>query len=631
MERFKSFIFLLVLFAFIFVFKASAQTPPVQDAQSWKCLKGDEKTFTFNGADSATVTEDWYADGYQFDNDAYIVSCVGTEAGGVCSTGDPNYDELLFKNDNTKLFPYSVSVKGGAKQKIVLGKLRVTATATTGGLTGGMAFYSVTLNDLQGALGQGAGQKLSTFPFGEGSFTKCVTISWNTILPTATPVPQGGGGGGGGGQHNKWPNWHRGWDPFGIVFDSQSLEPLPNIKVTIYDKDKIMYSSLGLTNPQTTKADGLFNFLVEPGTYYLKTSLPAGYSFTATPNLQPNYIKIYHKEDGTNSIYKPDEPIVEDIDTPQEVANGRPDIEHRDVPLDPGSGQPYIAEPSTILYKVLNIGGKTTIDGRVSHPFTQVTFSQGNSVLSEEQSDRYGYYLTEIENSKIIQGTDISVTYVKADLKNINVTEITWQKFLKFFVDLVMAPFSSPASAQTSLRITPSTSTFTIPPILSYISGYAYDSSGKIAPLAKVLLKLKMNNATVYETKADNKGYFQISSKFIPVLPYSIQIIPVGGSVVSYTTTQFVKQNEKYLTDAKINLVQPNLINKPGATASGSTNAGSNPSSSSNSQFPTSTQKQTGTASKTPSLFLFIFIIFFCLIGAIVLGYFILKSRNPLA
>ncbi len=208
---------------------------------------------------------------------------------------------------------------------------------TTQGLIGGLTFYGVTIGDDALLVGKGPAQKLGTAPFSELVTTKCVSISWNTVFPPPSPSLSE--------CHdsvaNEQTEFCRKNDPFGIVFDSQSLEPLPNIKVTIFDKNKNKYFLPGLTNPQTTLADGLFNFLVEPGVYYLSTSLPDGYKFIANPNLHPNYVKIYHKIDGTNSIYKPDEPVAELIDTPEEVAAGKPDMEHRDIPLDPGAGAPY--------------------------------------------------------------------------------------------------------------------------------------------------------------------------------------------------------------------------------------------------------------------------------------------------
>ncbi|MBI5127652.1 hypothetical protein HZA76_04325 [Candidatus Roizmanbacteria bacterium] len=635
MGKIRLFFLLAVFFCLAFVFKVSAQSNLAQDSQSWKCLRGDEKTFTFNGTNNATVTEDWYADGYQFDNDAYIVSCVGTDEGGICSTSNADYDELIFRNDNTKLFPYSVVVKDGAKHKIVLGKLRVTATVTTAGLTGGMAFYSVTLNDLQGALGTGVGQKLSTFPFGEDSFSKCVTITWTT-LPTPTPVPVVNNGGGeeeecfGNGRNcmSREEFWaHERWDPFGIVFDSQSLEPMANIKVTIYDKNKVFYRLLGLTNPQTTRADGLFNFLVEPGTYYLTTSLPDGYSFTKNPNLHPNYIKIYHKEDGSNSIYSPDEPIVEEIDTPDEVRIGRPNIEHRDIPLDPGSGQPYTAEPSTVLYKTIKLDNKTTIDGRVSHPFTSVNFSQGGVDLAEIKSDRFGYYLVDIDNSKIKQNEDITITYKKADLTGADTFSLSIKKFISSLFSYVSSHIFSPVFAQTRIRIMPTSSSFTIPPILSYIEGFAYDKNGKVIPSARVLIKLSMNNAVFYETKANEKGFFQVPSKFIPIFPYYLQMVPKSGEAISYSTTAFVKQNEDYLEEAKINLIQPNFVVRAQNTQE--LEASKFDTSSDKTSAPSQKQSNS-TTSKSSSFFIVVVVILFCLIGAIVLAYLIFKSRRSL-
>ena len=517
----RNFIIFLVSCFVFFIYpsiKVSAQTPPIpiQESQSWKCLKGDEKTFTFETASSTTFSQDLMADGYLLDQDAYIVTCVGTEQGGVCTTGDANHDLKLFNNDNTKLFPYQVTIEGCSKKKIYQGKLQAKATVSTVGLAGGMAFYSVVLGDLEDTVGSGPGQKQGIFPFTDSSFTKCVTIAWTTLpSPTPTPLPQQPPPPPGDGEGRR-----RRWDPFGIVFDSQSLEPMANIKVTIFDKNKNFYRLLGLTNPQTNRADGLFNFLVEPGIYYLTTSLPSGYSFTASPNLHPNYIKIYHKADGSNSIYKPDEPIVEEIDTPEEVRNGRPNIEHRDIPLDPGTNTPYVSEPKTIVYKFVKLGGVTTFDGRVSHPFSIVTLNQGETKLAEVRSDRFGFYEVEVSNSKIKQNMDIVITYTKADLKTIDLIEMTWKKNINKILSYFLSIFAPTANAQTKIKILAPSSTLTVSPILSYVEGYAYDGNGKVLPKATVRLRLNMNKAVYYSTTADKNGYFLIPPKHTPIFPY---------------------------------------------------------------------------------------------------------------
>lgn len=163
---------------------------PSLASQSWKCMRGEETGLTFNKADNSTISQELYADGYTMNSEAYIVTCAGTSFGGVCTTGNAEYDKIIFNADNTKIFPYSVTITGGSKKQISLGKLKATATVTTQGLMGGLAFYGVTIGDDDLLVGKGEAQKLATAGFSDQVTTKCVSISWNTVFPpTPTPVP----------------------------------------------------------------------------------------------------------------------------------------------------------------------------------------------------------------------------------------------------------------------------------------------------------------------------------------------------------------------------------------------------------------------------------------------------------
>lgn len=626
-------IFFTLLLAFLFVNNTSAQLPTLA-SQSWKCMRGDDKSFVFNGVANTTVSQELYADGYTINSDAYIVTCVGTEFGGICTTGNSEYDKIIFNADNTKLFPYTVTIEGGSKKKISLGKLQATATVTTQGLAGGLAFYGVTIGEDNLLVGKGPAQKLAVAPFSDLVTTECVAISWTTVLPTPTPVPVVNNNddgddcfrGAGRTCQTREEFWaHERWDPFGIVFDSQSLEPLPNVKVTILDKNKNKYYLPGLTNPQTTLADGLFNFLVEPGVYYLSILLPTNYAFSANPNLHQNYIKIYHKLDGTNSIYKPDEPIAEIIDTPEEVEIGKPNMEHRDIPLDPGASKPYEGEPSTIAYKIAREGIITKVDGKVSHPFTDVTFSQGGNLIVKVKTDRFGFYVAEFNNTNIDPDEDVSVLYTKADLRTINFIQIVSKpnSRFNFFANLIPE-----VQAQSTLRITSSKEAFKLSPIFPYIEGYAYDQNNKIQPNATVRIKLKMNNANIYETKADNNGYFKILPKNTPIFPYYLEIVPVGGGLISYTPSEFAGQNKKYLSENKINLAEGTKNDKP--VVSGSPEPAQSDNDNTGRQDSTATESKSAAEKKSVnssilSLLLTIFV-FFILIGATV--FFIIKSRG---
>ncbi len=567
-------IFLLGLFLSLsFTGQTLAQALPAQASQSWKCLRGDDKGFTFNGLSSTTFSQDLYADGFPLDSNAYVVTCVGTADGGLCTTSSPEYDRIIFGTDNATTFPYSVSVEGGSKQKISLGKFHAKATITTAGLTGGLVFYAVTVGESDSLAGKGVGQKLGISPFGDNVTTKCVSVNWNTVFPPPPPPPPQDDGGGDDCFRRNGRNqcmsrdefWaHERWDPFGIVFDSQSLEPLPNVKITVLDSNKNKYNLLGLTNPQTTLADGLFSFLVEPGTYYLSVTLPDGYTFTSSPNIHPNYISIYHKIDGSNSIYKPDEPIIEEIDTPVEIENGRPNMEHRDIPLDPGTNSPYEASPSTIAYVPVRDGWDIKINGKVSHPFTWVIFSQGTNEIKKVRSDRFGYYEAVLYRNTLTPDADINATYEKSDLKTIiEAIKIfdddllgsrSGRSRVEAFVRAILNPLSRSVRAQNRIRISAPTRIiargYSFSPMPGGLEGYVYNSRDKAQPNSLVRLRLKMNNAIVYETKADQSGYIKIPQENLPVFPYSMEVVSRdGANTYDMTTSQFAKKNPKSFSE----------------------------------------------------------------------------------
>ncbi len=646
MKKILAYIFIFFVFLFFGSTKVSAQTPPAQGSEIWRCLRGDNKTFQFTGAGNTTFSQDLYADGFPLGSEVYIVSCTGTSDGSSCTTGNPDYDRLLFNYDNTTTFPYKVEVTGGSRQAADMGRLHATVTISTEGLVGGMVFFGVTVGEVPTDQGNGPGQKLSVFSFSDPVTTNCVNISWNTVFPPPPPPPPPPPGGTNS-VLEQYPCLQKHtcrWDPFGIVFDSQSLEPLPNVKITILDSNKDKYQLLGLTNPQVTAADGLFNFLVEPGVYYLAVVPTSGYTFTATPNLQPNYIKIYHKMDGSNSIYKPGDPITEEIDTPEEVAQGYPNMEHRDIPLDPGSNPPYRAQPTTISYSASRLGDTTTIDGKVSIPFTKVSFSQGSILMVTVQSDRFGYYSVNLNNAAMNQNEDITVTYTKVDLTTvagIRMSQPLANSFFKDFLSQIFSPIVYPVLAQTHLQIpgsrhiSPSPtflaqSSFNISPIPAYIEGYAYDQNGDVLPRAEVDLKLDMNNATYYKTFSDNQGYFFIDPKYIPLFSYHLEIIPNGSGIpaINYTTSEFAKKNQAFLDKNNIDLLTATKNNKPIATYSGELKNQGNIKSQTVGQTPSRS-----TSTQTSKIGTVIFVVLLILLLLILLGatvFYIIKQKNQI-
>ncbi len=99
------------------------------------------------------------------------------------------------------------------------------------------------------------------------------------------------------------------------------------------------------------------------------------------------------------------------------------------------------------------------------------------------------------------------------------------------------------------------TDTATIQPIVSYIEGYAYDTEGNIMPSAKVLIKVPLSEVAVYQTTANQNGYYKITSEFLPNTEYSIeyQLVNTPGKYFKITTSQLLEQNKAFIEAEKIN------------------------------------------------------------------------------
>lgn len=318
------------------------------------------------------------------------------------------------------------------------------------------------------------------------------------------------------------------WDPFGRVFDSVSLEPIPNVKVTLIDnitkKPAVMKFE---SNNDTTFADGLFNILVEnEGMYQLSLDPIATHLFTKNPTFNPHYSKIYY------DLYSPQYTFQEKQGIPT----------HHDIPLQP-LGSPYRA-PKVETMKVeeaMNMGESMLYKGRVSHPFAKVCLF-GETSRKEfgctENSDKFGVYQIFIRNEDIPFDERLIPIGTKVDIARVLITPIPRQPIK---TDVIVI---SPQSLGSE-------------PVFGYIEGYTYNEKGLIIPKAKVDVILKSNNKIVYTTYADNKGFFTIYSKNIPIFEYYLQIIPSGSrEAARVTTSQFAKANKAYLTSKKINLMK---------------------------------------------------------------------------
>ncbi|KKP71863.1 MAG: hypothetical protein UR68_C0025G0008 [Candidatus Roizmanbacteria bacterium GW2011_GWA2_35_19] len=322
------------------------------------------------------------------------------------------------------------------------------------------------------------------------------------------------------------------WDPYGRVFDSASLEPIPNVKVTLIDdstkKPAIMKFE---KNNDTTMADGLFNILVEnEGIYSLNLDPISTHQFVKNPNLNQNYSKIFY------DLYYLGGTFVEKQGIPT----------HHDIALQP-IGNPYIA-PKVEIMKVeeaMNMKDTSLFKGRVSHPFAKVCLV--GEVTNKEygctpNSDKFGIYQIVLRNSEIPSDERLIPVGHKVDYETVNITQ----------------------KIQQTIKIDSLTDSKTIEekmspgyePVFSHVEGYTYNGDGIIIPKAKVDVILKSNNKIVYTTHSDSSGFFTIYSKNLPIFEYYLQIIPPGApSAIHLTTSEFAKSNESYIAAEKLNLL----------------------------------------------------------------------------
>src|SRR3989338_1695352 len=538
-------VFIILLFiSSTFIGTVQAQTGPAKDKRVWRCLKAEQvggKTkrppvdADVNVSGPKNPGSKFPSDPNTYDG-VYIVLVVPPKSQKdkphdktktIQSTGNAEFDKKLFNTDFTgKLAALGLTFelpKGAtSNQKVQATDGSVSFQVHLKNAQGhtNYGFYGVTINEAvttaptEVSQQSGSTLKYGTIDFGEnntGDPEDCESIRW---------------------------------DPYGRVFDSRSLEPIPEVKVKLLDESKKLFSGFDfpLPNPQTTEADGMFNFPVPPGTYYLAIATkPSTHEFTSNPNLHKNYKKAY------SDIYKPDEPIDE--------AEGKP--EHRDIPLDPGTNLPLHFPIEMITYDVVKLGQSTKYEGIVSHPLSKVSLigKKSKKVYATVDANAQGEWEIILSDSQTPQDEKLVITPKKVDITKLSLENSILQKLaslLQFeantLVSSVYAQETSPAEAEGQ--------EISVDPILPYIEGYAYDVNGKIIPNAQIKVRVDWSGQVYFETKADGTGFFGIEPKYLPIFAYNLEFIsPTNSQSTTMTTSGFVEKNQQYLQENKINLM----------------------------------------------------------------------------
>ncbi len=470
--------------------------------------------------------------------DSYIIECVETDNGQICTTGDSTLDETVFEDDNvmelSDVVGYKFEGLTNSQGNDVPSPVKSNGSGelseplewqSSTPISRGRKF--VALNYLDDLLVQGdaGGLQQGIFTF-EGAKEKCLSIRW---------------------------------DPYGRVFDSQNLEPIKGAEVILQVKDvngvfSKYHDPLGaVNNPNYSADDGSFSFVVPDGVYRLMVNY-SGYSFPfESSGIATNYSKVYSDIYYANGIAN---------FTNQDIIQ-QGSIVHRDIPLDP-NGISRTAPFKLIGYSqsLDKSTDKVIIEGRASHPFaeSQVYSKVPKSVNSEtfvpskllisQKTDEFGVFNISIDQSELkLPEVCCSVKLIKTDLtKDLSSSNINiFDKFVSWFkrkVDFF------PAEAVQQKQET----SFDLDPILNYIEGYAYDSRGNVVPNADIGIYLNFSKKAYFKTKANENGYYKISSEYLPSMPYKIKYMSSKGMVSNVSTSKFVAQNRSFITKNKVDI-----------------------------------------------------------------------------
>ncbi len=552
MRRYLKVFFLLVFFVFLFSKITFAQ----EENKRWVCLKavrciepGANCKGTTKKAHRARLTTK--QDSKPLPNaDTYVVECIATNSTGgqICTTGNSEADLKIYKQDNSHLttpieYDFIGMYKGSDGETPAANPTKSDATGEIGpfewvsdtlGTKRARKFLALnfftpqtdeTDENGQSEVGQG-GQQQGALEVGTAETTEepppstdCVSIEW---------------------------------DPYGRVFDSKTLEPVIDALVRLEDKDgnKVTRGDLpggSIKNPYRTLADGAFSFVVPDGTYKLNL-LPESNPnlvFPSQSSLHPNWSKIYSNIYPQNTGY-------------EIVQQGT--IQQRDISVDlktPQQSDPQLMEFFQDLNKVTN---EVIIEGRVSHPLTIIeAYSIKNNskykLLKTEKSDKYGHFKIVVDQS----GFEPTEEFGEINLKETDLTGTLAKKIKEFFIKITNA--QTVAAASTTVRFNP---------IPNNLEGYTFDSLGKVIPLAQVEIYLTFSKNPYYRTKADEKGFFKITSKDLPTMAYTIKYTSPTGFTNTVTTSKFIQQNAKYLSSNNVNLntykdSKGNPLEKPSA------------------------------------------------------------------
>lgn len=502
------------------------------------------------------------------DPNTYLTECLEIDEGGVpktvCTTGDSTLDKELFCGDPASTDPQCDHLQ------ILKDKVEYSVEE---GKYGDYGIYHVRNGQLEKKqpptkIATNANGDIDPTAIEWQSFTPDETyrkfLIWNKTANREDQQPANSSGLGG--QQQADLNFlfrsssciGEQWDPYGKVFDMNTLEPLNGASVTLkqyntatqqYEESFANTNNPNISNPFRTQIFGKFNFIVQDGDYTLTPSL-GGYTHPASnigtalsPEIRARTNKIY-----TNIYYSDSDPIRQ---------SGV--IQQRDIPMKLAPGAVAVKSPLKIITENQQVqtNGQIIYSGKVSHPFAQLKVeiceTSGTCLTPTIYTsqlggpDKDGNFRITLDQKLLINGQTFKKTFTAVDLTTAPLTSVPlWiSKALTF-----LGSFIGSVEAQEQGRSVTSTSQ----PIPTYIEGYAYDTDGNLLPNAIVGIYVNFSNNPIYQTRANAQGYFKITSDKLPTTGYSIgyATTPNQKAKSKVTTSQFLQQNNEFITAEKV-------------------------------------------------------------------------------
>lgn len=423
------------------------------------------------------------------------------------------------------------------------------------------------------------------------------------------------------------------YDPWGKVFDKDSLEPIPNVQVSVMKKNGTNYrlvtntdiAPATIVNPMTTDVMGGYSILLPTDTYKMTVSRGTIDNKTVNQNYTLAYTDLY---DGADFVEN------------KEL--------HFDIPV--ANNPPYKAADVTVVSKTEFIDtsvlpNQTVVKMQFSHPLTRLNVyaempgatgtTPTRRLVMSVQADKNGWVEAKVpmeckagETACLNSGEVVRVEKERVDLTKNGQTQSFRERVVNFVKSFLSVPT---VEAQTVAQ----KQDIVLDPVLNYVEGCAYSGVQKL-PNAKVEVFPTFSQNAFYTTTADENGCFSISSEHLPKFPYVLRYTSAFGVVVKQTTSEFINKNATYIAARKINLNQYKDAQggtvAPGAKPAGSGNGtsqtgnGTQPDAANN---PANAQQGVGQQSASSNLVVIV-VILLLLVGTagLLLAFYIYKKNQ---